>query len=96
MDIEPTRKWQDEIELALSTADALVAMLTPGFHESDRRIFRHRLRRRRLESTLQHCCYSTRPGHPAESEGTSPGIVAGALGFDPLVGEGHVRRSHDD
>ena len=24
------------------------------------------------------------------------GIVAGALGFDPLVGEGHVRRSHDD
>jgi hypothetical protein len=34
MDIEPTKKWQDEIELALSTADALVAMLTPGFHES--------------------------------------------------------------
>lgn len=33
-DIEPTKKWQDEIELALSTADALVAMLTPGFHES--------------------------------------------------------------
>jgi hypothetical protein len=34
MDIEPTKKWQDEIELALSTADALVAILTPGFHES--------------------------------------------------------------
>jgi hypothetical protein len=34
VDIEPTKKWQDEIELALSTADALVAMLTPGFHES--------------------------------------------------------------
>ncbi len=34
VDIEPTKKWQDEIELALSTADALVALLTPGFHES--------------------------------------------------------------
>ena len=34
VDIAPTKKWQDEIELALSTADALVAMLTPGFHES--------------------------------------------------------------
>jgi TIR domain-containing protein len=33
-DIAPTKKWQDEIELALSTADALVALLTPGFHES--------------------------------------------------------------
>ena len=33
-DITPTREWQDEIELALSTADALVALLTPGFHES--------------------------------------------------------------
>jgi TIR domain len=33
-DIEPTKKWQDEIELALSTADALVALLTPGFHGS--------------------------------------------------------------
>jgi hypothetical protein len=33
-DIEPTKKWQDEIELALSTADALVALLTPGSHES--------------------------------------------------------------
>jgi hypothetical protein len=33
-DIEPTKKWQDEIELALSTADALVALLTPGFHDS--------------------------------------------------------------
>lgn len=34
IDIEPTKKWQDEIELALSTADAFVALLTPGFHES--------------------------------------------------------------
>lgn len=33
-DIEPTKAWQDEIELALSTADALVALMTPGFHES--------------------------------------------------------------
>ena len=33
-DITPTREWQDEIELALSTADALVAILTPGFHDS--------------------------------------------------------------
>jgi hypothetical protein len=33
-DIEPTKKWQDEIELALSTADALVALLTPGFHQN--------------------------------------------------------------
>ncbi len=33
-DIEPTKEWQDEIELALSTADALVALMTSGFHES--------------------------------------------------------------
>ena len=33
-DIEPTKKWQDEIELALSTADAMLALLTPGFHAS--------------------------------------------------------------
>lgn len=33
-DIEPTKEWQDEIEAALATADALLAMLTPGFHES--------------------------------------------------------------
>lgn len=33
-DIEPTKKWQDEIELALSTMDALLALLTPGFCES--------------------------------------------------------------
>jgi hypothetical protein len=33
-DIEPTKKWQDEIELALSTADCLVAMVTPDFHRS--------------------------------------------------------------
>ena len=30
-DIEPTREWQDEIELALSSMDALVALLTEGF-----------------------------------------------------------------
>jgi len=34
VDIEPTKKWQGEIELALSTADALVAVLTPGFPQS--------------------------------------------------------------
>lgn len=33
-DIEPTREWQDEIEAALSTMDALVAILVPGFAES--------------------------------------------------------------
>ena len=33
-DITPTLEWQNEIELALSTADALVALLTPGFHRS--------------------------------------------------------------
>jgi len=33
-DIVPTREWQDELELALSTADALVALLTMGFHAS--------------------------------------------------------------
>ena len=34
IDIEPAKKWQAEIELALSTADALVALLTPGFPQS--------------------------------------------------------------
>ena len=33
-DIEPTKEWQDEIELALSTCDALVALLHPDFHGS--------------------------------------------------------------
>lgn len=33
-DIEPTREWQDEIEGALATMDALVAVLVPGFAES--------------------------------------------------------------
>jgi hypothetical protein len=34
-DIKPTKEWRNEIERALKTADALVALLTPGFHESD-------------------------------------------------------------
>lgn len=33
-DIEPTKEWQLEIEKALFTMDALVAILTPGFNES--------------------------------------------------------------
>lgn len=33
-DIEPTREWQDEIELALSTLDVCVALLTSQFHDS--------------------------------------------------------------
>ena len=33
-DIEPTAEWQTEIEIALSTMDALVALLSPGFNES--------------------------------------------------------------
>jgi len=32
--IEPSRKWQDEIESALGTADALAALLTPEFVHS--------------------------------------------------------------
>jgi hypothetical protein len=34
-DIAPTKEWLNEIELALSTADALLALLHPGFKESD-------------------------------------------------------------
>jgi hypothetical protein len=34
-DIEPTKEWVDEIEAGLSTCDALVALLTPGFKESN-------------------------------------------------------------
>lgn len=33
-DIEPTREWQSEIERALRTMDALVAIVTPGLRES--------------------------------------------------------------
>jgi hypothetical protein len=33
-DIEPSKEWQNEIEVALSTMDALLALLTPGFNES--------------------------------------------------------------
>jgi hypothetical protein len=35
VDIEPTKEWQDEIEAALNSMDALVAILMPGFHESN-------------------------------------------------------------
>lgn len=34
-DIEPTREWQDEIELALSTQDVCVTLLTEGFRNSN-------------------------------------------------------------
>ncbi len=34
-DIHPTTEWQDEIENALSTMDAFVALMTDNFHESD-------------------------------------------------------------
>jgi len=34
-DIEPTKEWQSEIEKALMSMDALVAILTPGFKESN-------------------------------------------------------------
>jgi len=34
-DIHPTKVWQDEIESALTTMDAFVALLTEGFHNSD-------------------------------------------------------------
>ena len=33
-DIEPTKKWQEEIELALRSMEALAALVTPGFIES--------------------------------------------------------------
>jgi hypothetical protein len=33
-DIEPTTAWQDQIETALSTCEALVALLHDSFHES--------------------------------------------------------------
>lgn len=34
-DIEPTQEWQTEIETALATCDALVALLHPDFHLSN-------------------------------------------------------------
>lgn len=34
-DIEPTQDWQSQIEAALSTCDALVALLHPNFHLSN-------------------------------------------------------------
>jgi len=34
-DIEPTKEWQTEIESALATMDALIALLAPGFKESN-------------------------------------------------------------
>lgn len=34
-DIEPTQEWQREIERALFSMDALVALLTPDFHDSN-------------------------------------------------------------
>jgi hypothetical protein len=34
-DIHPTQEWQDEIENALATMDAFVALMTENFHESN-------------------------------------------------------------
>ena len=34
-DIKPTKEWQTEIELALSSMDLFIALLTEGFKESD-------------------------------------------------------------
>lgn len=34
-DIHPTKAWQDEIENALSSMDAFVALMTSDFHDSD-------------------------------------------------------------
>jgi hypothetical protein len=34
-DIEPTKEWQTEIEVALATCDALIALLHPDFHKSN-------------------------------------------------------------
>jgi hypothetical protein len=34
-DIKPTKEWQDEIELALDTCDATLALLTKKFNESE-------------------------------------------------------------
>jgi nucleoside 2-deoxyribosyltransferase len=34
-DIEPTSEWQTQIETALSTCDALIALLHPNFHVSN-------------------------------------------------------------
>ena len=34
-DIEPTTEWVVEIEMALATCDAAVALLTPNFHKSN-------------------------------------------------------------
>lgn len=34
-DIEPTKEWQSEIEVALETMDGLAALLTPTFHDSN-------------------------------------------------------------
>ena len=33
-DIEPTLEWQDEIEAALASCDAMLVLLHPRFHES--------------------------------------------------------------
>ncbi|MCH8907441.1 MAG: toll/interleukin-1 receptor domain-containing protein [Candidatus Heimdallarchaeota archaeon] len=33
--IQPTKEWQEEIENALATMDAFVAILTDGFHNSE-------------------------------------------------------------
>jgi len=34
-DIEATLEWQSQIEMALATSDSLVALLHPGFHQSN-------------------------------------------------------------
>lgn len=45
-DIRPTKTWQDEIESALFTMDAFVALMTTNFHDSEWTRSRGRIRSR--------------------------------------------------
>ncbi len=57
---------------------------------------RHGLRRRRLDSALQHCSHSARSYHTAASQRATARTVPGSLGTDSLVGQRCVWRSQDD
>jgi len=49
-----------------------------------------------VKSPLQHCAYTICSGHPPESEGARPGVIASPLGTHSVMGERLLFRRQDD
>jgi hypothetical protein len=63
------------------------ALPTFAAEATRRGILRHRRLARRLESALQHCADSARPGDPPAPRGASPAAFADEVGTRSIMGE---------